>query len=115
MSAGMVSNLLLIQQSGAGGIIGLFLPMILVFAVFYLLIIRPQQKKQRQMQLERERMLNSLKPGDKVITTGGIHGTIVSVGEDTVQLRIAQSVAIKINRSAVAELQSAEKEAEAVK
>jgi preprotein translocase subunit YajC len=115
MSAGTVSNLLLIQQSGPGSIIGLFLPMILVFAIFYLLIIRPQQKKQRQMQLERERMLNSLKPGDKVITTGGIHGTIVSVSEDTVQLRIAQSVAIKINRSAVAELQSTEKEVEAVK
>lgn len=62
-------------------------------------------------------MLKALKPGDKVITSGGIYGTIVAVREkdETVQLRIAQSVSIEAERSSIAKLQSAEKAAETAK
>jgi preprotein translocase subunit YajC len=113
-----LSFLLLIfqgQQPG-GGVIGFFLPMILIFGIFYFLIIRPQQRRQRQAQQERDAMLNALKAGDKVVTTGGIYGTIVAVRDSTVQLRIAQSVSVEVLRSAIAGPQSAEaKEVEASK
>ena len=100
---------LFIQQNGGGGsfIISL-LPMFLIFAIFYLLLIRPQQKKQRQALAEREQLLSSLKPGDKVITSGGIYGTIVAVKDSSVQLRIAQSVSIEVQRTAIAGPQAAE-------
>jgi preprotein translocase subunit YajC len=110
-------SLVFLQGGNAtGGLVGL-LPFILIFVIFYFLLIRPQQKKQRLAQQEREAMLKALKSGDKVITTGGIYGTIVAVREkdDTVQLRIAQSVSIEAERSAIARVQPSEKEAEAGK
>lgn len=90
------------------------LPFILIFVIFYFLLIRPQQKKQREAQQEREAMLRALKAGDKVVTTGGIYGTIVAVRDkdNTVQLRIAQSVSVEAERSAIARLQTSEKEVE---
>ena len=90
------------------------LPFILIFVIFYFLLIRPQQRRQRQAKEERDALLKALKPGDKVVTTGGIYGTIVAVREkdDTVQLRIAQSVSIEAERSAIARLQSTDKEVE---
>src|SRR5260370_28510296 len=91
----------LLLQAGGGGGFGFLLPMVAVFAIFYFLIIRPQQKKQKQAQADREALLNAVKPGDKVVTSGGIYGTIVAVKENTVQLRIAQSVAVEILRSGV--------------
>ena len=104
-------NLFLLQGSGGSGGPGLLItlaPWILIFGIFYLLVIRPQQKRQRQAQTDREKMLNALKPGDKIVTTGGIFGTIVSVRENTVKLNIAQSVSIELQRSAIAGPQSAE-------
>ncbi|HYV04753.1 MAG TPA: preprotein translocase subunit YajC [Blastocatellia bacterium] len=100
-------------QGGAG--LAQLLPFILIFAILYLLVIRPQQKKQREAQTERSNMLKALKPGDKVVTTGGIFGTIVAVREkdDTVQLRIAQSVSVEAERNAIARLQISDKEVEA--
>ncbi|HKP87077.1 MAG TPA: preprotein translocase subunit YajC [Blastocatellia bacterium] len=106
------------QNGGGGGLVGLLLPWILIFGIFYFLVIRPQQRKQRQAQTERETMLKALKPGDKVITSSGIYGTIVAVREkeDTVLVRIAQSVSIEMLRSSIAGLQSSDiKEVEAVK
>jgi preprotein translocase subunit YajC len=103
---------------GAGGLIGPFLPLILIFGIFYLLLIRPQQKKQKQAQIERDSLLKSLKSGDKIITSSGIYGTIVAVRdkEDTVLVRIAQSVSVEMMRSSVASLQSSDiKEVEATK
>jgi preprotein translocase subunit YajC len=95
---------------------GALLPMIVVFAIFYFLVIRPQQRRQRKVQQDREAMLGALKTGDKVVTSGGIYGTIVAVRDDTVTLRIAEKVNIEVLRSAVAGLQSSEiKEAEIVK
>ena len=112
-------NLLLLQGAGGAGGSGLLLtlaPWLLIFGIFYLLIIRPQQKRQRQAQMEHEQMLNALKPGDKVITSGGILGTVVSVRENTVRLNVAQSVSIEVQRSSIGSFQSAEaKEAEQAK
>src|SRR6476660_4496135 len=111
-----LGSLAFLQGSASGGLIGL-LPFILIFVIFYFLLIRPQQKKQRLAQQERDTMLKALKPGDKVITSGGIYGTIVAVREkdDTVQLRIAQSVSVEAERSAISRLQESEKEVEATK
>jgi preprotein translocase subunit YajC len=107
---------LALLQGASGGLVSL-LPFILIFVIFYFLLIRPQQKKQKLAQQERADLLKSLKAGDKVVTTGGIYGTIVAVREkdDTVQLRIAQSVSIEADRSAIARLQASEKEVETSK
>ena len=101
---------LLLQGGGGagGGGLGFLLPMVFVFAIFYFLIIRPQQKKQKQAQAEREALLNALKPGDKVVSSSGIYGTVIAVKENTVQLKIAQSVSVEMLRSAIASLQSAD-------
>jgi preprotein translocase subunit YajC len=102
--------------SATGGLVGL-LPFVLIFVIFYFLLIRPQQKKQRLAQEERNAMLKALKSGDRVVTTGGIYGTIVAVRDkdDTVQLRIAQSVSVEAERSAIARLQTSDKDVEPVK
>jgi len=116
MTLGNTGTLAFLQGGASGGLLGL-LPFILIFVVFYFLLIRPQQKKQRLAQQERTDLLKALKAGDKVVTTGGIYGTIVAVREkdDTVQLRIAQSVSVEAERSAIARLQASEKEIEPVK
>jgi preprotein translocase subunit YajC len=118
MNTATVSGVLLFiqQNGGGGGLLTFLLPWILIFAIFYLLVIRPQQRKQRQAQKDREQLLAALKPGDKIVTTGGIYGTVVAVRDTTVQLRIAQSVSIEILRSSIAGTQGAEiKEVEAAK
>lgn len=73
------------------------IPFILVFVIFYLLIIMPQRKKQKRHQ----EMVNNLKSGDRIITTGGIHGTIMGVQKDRIELKIAANVKIEITKSAV--------------
>lgn len=75
----------------------LFLPFLIMFAVFYFLLIRPQQKRQKQ----RNQMLNELKKGDKVITIGGLHGTIAELTDDTVVLRVNDVTKLTFDRSAV--------------
>ena len=83
--------------------IGAFLPLILIFGVFYILLIRPQQKKVKQ---HRE-MLNNLKRGDKIITSGGIIGSINKVNDNKeLTLQIAEDVEIKIAPGMVADLYS---------
>ena len=112
------STLLLILQNGGGSIFTSMLPLFLIFGIFYFLLIRPQQKRQRQAQLDREALLSALKPNDKVVTSGGIYGSIVAVREDkkTVMLKIAQSVTIEVDHSSIAGLQPTEsKEAESAK
>ena len=86
------------QANGLSQILGTFMPLIMIFVIFYFLLVRPQQKKQQQQQ----QMLQSLKRGDKVITNGGIYGTIDDIDEKTVQLKIANQVKIKMLRSAIA-------------
>ena len=75
-----------------------FLPLIIIFVIFYLLIIRPQRVKERKHQ----QMLQELKKGDQVVTNGGLHGTIVGVQDDIVVLRIAENVKVEVSRSAIA-------------
>lgn len=77
-----------------------FIPLVLILGVFWFLIIRPQQKKQK----EHVRMVDSLKKGDKVVTNGGIFGTIVKVGDDRITLEIASKVQIQIERQQVARM-----------
>jgi preprotein translocase subunit YajC len=84
----------------------LFLPLILIMGIFYVLMILPAQRRQKKVAA----MLRNLKNGDKVITNGGIYGTIVGLEEDSVQLRIADQVKIKISRSAISGLQAESKE-----
>ena len=97
--------LLLAQPSQPNGF-ALFLPLILIMVIFYFLMIMPAQRRQKKVAA----MLKELKNGDKVITTGGMYGTIVGLEGDTVQLRIADQVRIKISRSAVAGVQPEQKE-----
>jgi preprotein translocase subunit YajC len=106
----------LLQGGAGGGLLGL-LPFILIFVIFYFLLIRPQQQRQKKAAQERNDMLKALKAGDKIVTTGGIYGTIVAVREkdDTVLLRIAQSVSVEAERSAIARLQTSDKEVEVSK
>ena len=79
--------------------------MILVFGVFYLLLIRPQQRKQRELQAT----IAQLKAGDKVVTTGGIIGTITAVRDTSFLIRSADKSILEIARSAVAGIDSEEK------
>lgn len=79
---------------GAGGIAS-FIPLILIFAVFYFMLIRPQQKQAKLQQ----QFLNELKNGNKVVTKGGIHGTVVGLTESVVTLEIADNVRIKVARA----------------
>ncbi len=83
---------------GAPGGFSVFVPLLLMFGVFYFLLIRPQQKKQRTQQ----DMLKSLKVGDRVITTGGLYGTIVAGGDHIVKLEIADKVRVEVGRSYIA-------------
>lgn len=72
------------------------LPLIVMFAIFYFLLIRPQQKKQK----ERNAMLDALKKGDKIVTLGGLHGTIVELDEESFVLKVAENTKLKFERSA---------------
>jgi preprotein translocase subunit YajC len=84
------------------------LPFVLIIAVFYFLLIRPNQKKQQQWQ----QMLANLKAGDKVTTTGGIRGTIISVKDDAFQLRIPpDNIKMEVVKSAIASVTTPEEEA----
>jgi preprotein translocase subunit YajC len=90
------------------GPIAQFLPILLIMVIFYVLLILPAQKRQKKTAA----MLGGLKNGDKVVTNGGIFGTIVGLEESdaTVQLRIADQVKVKVLRSAIAGLQPESKE-----
>lgn len=90
-----------LQQGGL--LIGL-LPYVAVIAIFYFLVIVPQRKRQKQT----EEMLNNLKNGDRVVTSGGLLGTVAGINakENTIQLQIAPSVKVEIVRSAVTALQA---------
>ncbi|NLE65164.1 MAG: preprotein translocase subunit YajC [Elusimicrobia bacterium] len=75
-----------------------FLPMVLIFGIFYLMIIRPEQKKRK----EHQELLKNLKRGDKVVTMGGIHGTVQDVRDNTVMVEIDARCSIEIDKAAIA-------------
>jgi preprotein translocase subunit YajC len=85
-----------------------FLPFLLIIAVFYLMLVRPNQKKQKQWQ----DMLSALKPGDRITTTGGMRGTILSIKEDAVQLRVPpDNIKLEVVKSAIASVTTNTEEA----
>lgn len=77
-----------------------FLPLVFLFVIFYFLLIRPQQKKQK----EHADMVAKLDKNDEVVTTGGIHATVISVGEKTMIVRIADNVKVEIEKAAIAQV-----------
>lgn len=96
---------LFFMLSGSGGQEGasplaLWMPIILIFAIMYLLIFRPQAKKQKQHQA----MIESLRKGDKIVTAGGIHGTIAGIKEkeNTLIVKISDNVKIEVARNSIA-------------
>ena len=92
-------------QSGPFGGLMSFLPFVAIIAIFYFLIIRPQNKKQK----ETKRMLEALKKGDRIVTVGGVHGTIQSVRESTVIVRVDDNTKIEFSRSAVSGIEASSK------
>src|SRR6201993_1874875 len=92
------------QTGGAGSGLGMFLPMIIVMGIFYVMLILPQQRQRKKTQA----MLAALKNGDKVITSGGIYGTVSGFDGEVVILRIAEQVKIRIARSAIAQVEATE-------
>ncbi len=80
----------------SGGLLGL-VPIILIFVLFYFLLIRPQQKRQKQ----HKQMVESLKKGDEVVTAGGTLGKITDVGDNFITLEVASGVSVKVQRHAV--------------
>ena|SRR2546425_5713819 len=97
--------LILAQQASGiqSPIIG-FLPIILIAAIFYLLVFRPMKSRQKKV----DEMITNLKSGDRVITSGGIYGTIAAVKDKTFLLRISDQVRIEVAKSAISGLQSEE-------
>lgn len=93
-------------QGGAGGLLGSILPLVLIFVVFYFLLIRPQQKRAK----EHKNMIDNLKKGDKIITSGGIYGVIESVGANTVTLKIGENVKVKLGKTYIASLRASSDE-----
>lgn len=86
------------QGDGGSGITSTLIMFGLIFLIFYFMIIRPQQKRQK----ERQKMLDAIKKGDKVITAGGVHGTVVGVEDKTILVQIADNVKVKVERGSVA-------------
>jgi preprotein translocase subunit YajC len=82
----------------SGGGMSAFIPLILMFAIFYFLLIRPQQKKAKQ----HKTLLASLRKGDRIVTSGGLHGLITGVADDVVTMEIAPKIRVKVSRGSVA-------------
>lgn len=82
---------------GQSGGFGAFIPLILMFAIFYFLLIRPQQKKAKQ---HRE-LLSALKKGDRVVSSGGLHGVITGMSDDIVTMEIAPKIRVKVSRASI--------------
>ena len=100
-----VVAVVLAQGQAANGLIS-FLPLVIIMVIFYVLLILPAQRRQKKTQA----MLSAIKNGDKVITSGGLYGTIVGLEDEAVQVRIADQVKVKVARSAIASVQSDVKE-----
>ena len=95
------ATLLQCQPGGSsdpmGGLMGMA-PFLLIIVVFYFFILRPQQKRQK----ERQKLLESVKKGDKIITAGGVHGTIEGIEDKTILVKVAENVKVKMEKSSIA-------------
>lgn len=98
-----MTTFLMMLQGGLGALGGL-LPMILIIGVFYMLLIRPQQKRQKQLQ----QTIAELKAGDRIVTTGGVIGTITTVRDTSFLIRSADKSILEIARSAIAGIEGEE-------
>ena len=83
---------------GAQSALASIVPLILMFAIFYFLLIRPQQKKAKQ----HKALLSSIKKGDRIVTSGGLHGVITGVADDVVTMEVAPKIRVKVSRGSVA-------------
>jgi preprotein translocase subunit YajC len=92
----------LLQTAEQPSILGLALPFLIVFGIYYAIVILPTRRTQKKTQ----DMINNLKVGDKVITNGGIFGTVAGLRDDRIQLRVAENVKLEVARSAITALQS---------
>jgi preprotein translocase subunit YajC len=98
-----VKSLLLIAmsqpQNGSpeGSLISTLIMFTLIIVIFYFMILRPQQKRQK----ERQKMLEAVKKGDKVVTAGGLHGTVAGIDEKTILVQVADNVKLKFDRTAI--------------
>ena len=108
MELPIIANLsLILAQGGQGGAV-LWLPLILIFAIFYFLLILPQQRRQKKWQA----MLGALKTGDRVTTSGGLRGTIIALRDDTVHLRVPpDNLRLEVLRSSVVSVAGPEEQA----
>lgn len=88
------------EGAPSAGLLGMLPPIIAMFAIFYFLLIRPQQKKQK----EHDGMLDALKEGDNILTSGGIYGTIRKIKDDVLTVQIADNVKVKVSRKSVSSL-----------
>jgi preprotein translocase subunit YajC len=82
---------------GQSGGLGAFLPLIIIFAIFYFLLIRPQQRKAKQ----HKQILSTLKKGDRVVSSGGLHGVITGLADDVVTMEISPKVRVKVSRGSI--------------
>ena len=89
---------------GGGNPIASLLPFVLMFVVLYLLILRPQMKKQKNQQ----KMIDELEKGDDVVTSGGIHGSIANIKDDVIVVKIADNVKVELSRAAVSRVKNKE-------
>lgn len=85
------------NPGATGGMISFIVPLVIMFAVFYFLLIRPQKKKQTA----RNNMLNALQKGDKIVTIGGLHGTVMELSDDVVVLRVNDVTKLTFERSSI--------------
>lgn len=90
------------SASGAAGLLSTIVPFLLIIVIFYFFLIRPQNKKQK----ETEKMIATLKKGDKVVTIGGIHGVVSSTKEKTVIVKVDDNCKVEFSRSAIAGVES---------
>ena len=100
----MTNLAFIFQGGGMGGLLGGLMPFLLIFGVFYFLIILPQRKRQKAL----ADMVAALKPGDKVITSGGIYATVKQVKEKSLLVMSADKSILEVSRSAVAGMQGEE-------
>ena len=105
MLHGHLPDISLLAQQAPSGLIAL-LPFVLILVILYVLMILPAQRRQKKLAA----MVSSLKNGDKIITNGGIYGIVVGLDNESIQLRIAEQVKIRVARSAIAGLQPEPKE-----
>ena len=89
---------------GGGGIFSALVPLILIFVIFYFLLIVPQRKKQK----DHQEMIKNLKKGDKVVTNGGIYGTITKLKKNYIEVEVTNQVVLRVQRSAVSRLRGEE-------